>query len=167
MPANPTRKTYSSVLNSPVGRLGLQVNAAETALTALAFLPDDAQPQTPSTDVERLAAEELAAYFSHPQHVFRVPIEPTGSAHQQAVWQAMLAIPCGQVRTYGQIAAQIASAPRAIGGACGRNPLVLLIPCHRIVAANHVGGFNRGTTPEANQIKTWLLRHEQATLPFL
>jgi methylated-DNA-[protein]-cysteine S-methyltransferase len=79
----------------------------------------------------------------------------------------MLDIPCGQVRTYGQIAAQIASAPRAVGGACGRNPLVLLIPCHRIVAANHVGGFNRGTTPEANQIKTWLLRHEQATLPFL
>ena len=84
---------YSRVLNSPVGRLGLQINAAETALIGLAFLPDDAQPKPPSTALERLAAEELAAYFSHPQHVFRVPIEPTGSAHQQAVWQAMLAIP--------------------------------------------------------------------------
>ena len=157
---------YSSVLNSPVGRLGLQINAAETALIGLAFLPDDAQPKPPSTAVERLAAEELAAYFSNPQHVFRVPIEPTGSAHQQAVWQAMLAIPCGQVRTYGQIARQISSAPRAVGGACGRNPLVLFMPCHRIVAANQLGGFNRGTTPESSQIKAWLLRHEQAVLPF-
>ena len=70
---------YSSILNSPVGRLGLQVNASKTALVGLAFLSHFAQPKPPSTAVERLAAEELAAYFSHPQHVFRVPIEPTGS----------------------------------------------------------------------------------------
>ncbi|MBY0346166.1 MAG: MGMT family protein, partial [Neisseriaceae bacterium] len=107
----PTSKTYSSILSSPVGLLGLQVNSTETAITQLEFLLQPAQLQTPNTAVERLAAEELAAYFGNPQHILRVPIEATGSVHQKAVWQALLDIPCGQVRTYGQIAKQIASAP--------------------------------------------------------
>ena len=88
--------------------------------------------------------EELASYWDAPQHVFQLPWRAEGTLFQQQVWQVMLQIPPGQTLSYGQVAQQLASAPRAVGGACGRNPLPIVIPCHRIVAAGGLGGFNQG-----------------------
>ena len=88
---------------------------------------------------------------------------PEGTHFQKRVWEAMTRIPYGHTRTYSQIAAQlreagIAASPRAVGGAVGRNPLLIVRPCHRVVAASHMGGYAAGA-----EAKAWLFEHEAAT----
>ena len=78
-----------------------------------------------------------------------------------AVWRAMLQIPSGQTRTYGEVAQSIKSAPRAIGGACGANPVPIIIPCHRVVSKTGMGGFMGATEGDPLKIKAWLLAHER------
>lgn len=92
-----------------------------------------------------------------------VPLAPTGTDFQQRVWEAMDTIPYGATRTYGQIVTQLRGAgipasAQAIGGAVGRNPLLLIRPCHRVVAATGAGGYAAGSGTKA-----WLLAHEAAT----
>ena len=85
-----------------------------------------------------------------------------GTAHDIKVWQAMVAIPYGQTRTYGDIAKEIGSAAQAVGNACGRNPLPIIIPCHRIVGSAGIGGFSGSRGDETVSTKQWLLQHERA-----
>ena len=92
-----------------------------------------------------------------------VPLAPAGTDFQQRVWEAMDAIPYGATRTYGQIVAQLRGAgipasAQSVGGAVGRNPLLLIRPCHRVVAASGPGGYAAG-----GDAKAWLLAHEAAT----
>lgn len=113
--------------------------------------------------VAALAVEQLQAFVIDAQVRFDLPLAPGGTPHQQKVWQAMLAIQPGQALTYGEVARNIGSAPRAVGGACGRNPIAIVIPCHRIVAQaagqTALGGFMRGAA-QGLAIKRWLLAHE-------
>ena len=93
----------------------------------------------------------------------RVPLSPMGSVFQLRVWEAMSAIPYGYTMTYGQLAyrlreAGVAASARAVGGAVARNPLLLIRPCHRVVAAGGPGGYAAG-----GDVKAWLLAHEAAT----
>ena len=113
----------------------------------------------------RAAASWLDGYFAGeaPSPVC-VPIAPAGTDFQQRVWEAMDAIPYGATRTYGQIAATLRGAglpasAQAVGGAVGRNPLLLIRPCHRVVAASGPGGYAAGA-----DAKSWLLVHEVATV---
>ena len=86
---------------------------------------------------------------------------PKGSLHQRKVWDAIAQIPRGETLTYGDIAKKIKSAPRAIGGACGANPYPLIVPCHRVVSAQGIGGFARQNEQGYHRnIKKWLLQHE-------
>lgn len=92
-----------------------------------------------------------------------VPLAPAGTDFQRRVWEAMDAIPYGATRTYGQIVAQLRGAgipasAQSVGGAVGRNPLLLIRPCHRVVAAGAPGGYAAG-----GDAKAWLLAHEAAT----
>jgi methylated-DNA-[protein]-cysteine S-methyltransferase len=103
--------------------------------------------------------QEILAYLQQPHQAFSLPAQLAGSAFQQKVWLAILAIPLGQTRTYSELAAQLQSGPRAVANACGANRLPLLIPCHRVVAKNGLGGFMRGDKNGLN-IKRWLLAHE-------
>lgn len=80
------------------------------------------------------AARQLHQYFAGERPGFDLPMQPHGTLFQKRVWAAMVEIPCGKTATYGGLARQLESAPRAIGGACGRNPLPIVIPCHRVVA---------------------------------
>ena len=112
----------------------------------------------------RAAAAWLDGYFAGeaPSPVC-VPIAPAGTDFQQRVWEAMDTIPYGATRTYGQIAATLRGAglpasAQAVGGAVGRNPLLLIRPCHRVVAASGPGGYAAGA-----DAKAWLLAHEAAT----
>ena len=112
----------------------------------------------------RAAASWLDGYFAGeaPSPVC-VPIAPAGTDFQQRVWEAMDAIPYGATRTYGQIAATLRGAgvpasAQAVGGAVGRNPLLIIRPCHRVVAASGPGGYAAGA-----DAKAWLLAHEAAT----
>jgi methylated-DNA-[protein]-cysteine S-methyltransferase len=103
--------------------------------------------------------QEILAYLQQPHQAFSLPAQLSGSAFQQKVWLAILAIPLGQTRTYSELAAQLQSGPRAVANACGANRLPLLIPCHRVVAKNGLGGFMRGDK-NGLSIKRWLLAHE-------
>ncbi|HEY9148619.1 MAG TPA: methylated-DNA--[protein]-cysteine S-methyltransferase, partial [Gammaproteobacteria bacterium] len=89
-----------------------------------------------------------------------VPLQPPGTPFQQAVWQQLQRIPFGSVCTYGELARRLNSAPRAVAGACRANPLPLLIPCHRVVASNGVGGYLGQTSGHGLALKQWLLQHE-------
>lgn len=103
--------------------------------------------------------QRLDDYFSGRLKNFAWPISKSGTPYQQKVWQAIAEIPAGEVMSYQDIARKIGSAPRAVGGACGKNPLALVVPCHRVVAKGGIGGFSSGEE-NALDIKRWLLRHE-------
>ena len=91
---------------------------------------------------------------------FDLPVSSAGTVHDHAVWQALRDIPPGETRSYGDIARTVRSSPRAVGGACGRNPLPIIVPCHRIVAAGGALGGYSG--PGGLQTKQFLLKLEGA-----
>ncbi len=147
--------TASLSLASPVGRLRL--SERDGALVRLAW--SDA-PGGEVTAVLRQASQQLEAYFAGDLKIFDLPLAPAGTTFQRRVFAAMAAIPFGATRSYGALAAELGSVARAVGGACGANPLPILIPCHRVLAAGgRLGGFSGGGGVPT---KTWLLRHEGA-----
>lgn len=104
------------------------------------------------------ARDQLEEYFDGQRQSFDLPLAPSGTAFQHKVWGAMRRIPYGQVRRYGEVAAELGSAPRAVGTACGRNPLPIIVPCHRIVGASgSLGGYSG---LEGVETKRFLLRLE-------
>lgn len=150
---------FNAVLAAPFGRLGLRADAA--VLHEIVFLPDSVALQAPDTAVAALAAAQLQRYFDQADMHFDLPLADTGTPHRRRVWQAIAAIPRGQTRTYGALARELGSAPRAVGQACGANPFPLVVPCHRVVAASGLGGFsNQAAEGLHRSIKRWLLRRE-------
>lgn len=107
------------------------------------------------------AAEQLIEYFDKKRTSFDLPVFPDGTPFQMKVWKALQSIPYGEVRTYAQIAEAIGKpgAVRAVGNACGANPIPIVIPCHRVVAKDGIGGFSAGKHPE--KLKELLLKLEE------
>jgi methylated-DNA-[protein]-cysteine S-methyltransferase len=105
------------------------------------------------------AARQLEGYFAGSLSRFDLPLKPAGSPFDRRVWAAMQAIPYGKTGTYGDLAHDTSSAPRAVGGACGRNPIPIVIPCHRVLGRAGIGGYSGGTGLDT---KRWLLRLEGA-----
>jgi len=151
---------YQAKLKTPFGVLGIR--CTEEELTGIGFLAPGAHPQPPRNALARMVYEQLSAYFADADFRFKLPLSPGGTAHQNKVWQVMCAIPRGQVQTYGDLAAQIRSSPRAVGQACGNNPIPIVIPCHRVVGKAGLGGFMHHSGGYALDIKRWLLAHEGA-----
>ena len=106
------------------------------------------------------AAVQLAAYFAGGRRSFDLPVAPHGTAHDCAVWQAMRDIPPGATQSYGDVARTVGSSPRAVGGACRRNPLPIIVPCHRIVATG--GALGGWSGPGGAEGKRFLLALEGA-----
>lgn len=153
---------YDAILDFAPCRIGARFTGE--ALTQLNYLPLDT-PLTRNPDHRaRHLANELEHYSQHPEHVFDLLFVPHGTPFQLRVWRALLAIPAGQTFTYGALAAQLNTAPRAIGQACAANPLPLVIPCHRVVSAKGLGGFMHAASGAPLDIKVWLLRHERGHL---
>jgi methylated-DNA-[protein]-cysteine S-methyltransferase len=151
---------FCAVIATPFGAMGIRTESG--ALRELVYLPANYALLPPQTAIAQKAAGQMQRYFDDATYQFDLPLIAQGTAHQQKVWKAISAIPAGQVVTYGQIARHIASAPRAVGQACGANFYPLIIPCHRVTAANGLGGF-ANQNDEASyhlQIKRWLLAHE-------
>lgn len=111
------------------------------------------------TPLLRRAADQVTAYFAGNLKVFDLPLNVHASETQRRVCAAIAAIPFGHTRTYGEIAEELDLPAQAVGQGCGGNPIPLLIPCHRVLAANGLGGFS-GT--HGVESKIWLLRHEGA-----
>ena len=154
---------FSAVIHAPFGAMGIRTE--EQFITELVYLPPRFNEKAPRDPVAEEAARQILAYFADPDFRFTLPLKPTGTAFQTRVWQAISAVPRGQVATYGQIAKHIRSAPRAVGQACGANWYPLVIPCHRVTAAGGLGGFahHDDETGFHLGVKRWLLAHEGVT----
>ncbi len=113
---------------------------------------------TPSPVLEQ-AAQQLKAYFASDLETFDLPLAPAGTKFQQQVYAAMLAIPKGETRTYGDIAKDLGVPAQPVGQACGSNPIPIIIPCHRVVGSDGLGGFSGCGGVET---KVQLLQHEGA-----
>jgi methylated-DNA-[protein]-cysteine S-methyltransferase len=124
-------------MQSPVGTLTLTEDAG--AIVSIGW--GDAAGRNGSPLLAE-AARQLEAYFAGALTAFDLPLRPAGSAFEQRVWAAMRRIPYGGTQGYGDLAAAIGSAARAVGGACGRNPIPIVIPCHRVLAKTGLGGYS-------------------------
>lgn len=140
----------------------LQLKAAGQKLLEIEFLPSaPAQFFVSDSLVLRETAQQLEQWLEDPAYVFSLPITPAGTPFRQKVWAAIATIPIGETRRYGELAKDLNSAPRAVGQACGDNPLPIVIPCHRVVSQTGLGGFNHSSGQDLLGIKRWLLAREQ------
>ena len=150
---------YQAKLSVPFGVLGIR--CSEDALLGVDFLPPDEKLQRARSAFAAVVCAQLQRYVEDPRAQFSVPLKTGGTAHQQKVCQAMLAIPRGETRSYGELAAQLHSSAQAVGQACGANTIPIIIPCHRVVGKSGLGGFMRAASGTSLDIKRWLLAHEQ------
>ena len=156
---------YRLTMETPLGRLTLV--SGETAVEELCLPGDMPEETVPERRTELLcrAEKELQEYFRGTRQDFDLPLAPAGTPFQQRVWQELCRIPYGHTATYGEIARRIGlpKASRAVGQANHRNPIPILIPCHRVIAAHGgLGGYGGGL-----DIKIRLLEHEGVRLEVL
>lgn len=151
IPVIPVR---ARTLETPLGLMRL--TASDGAITGADWADIPAEDSSPELEE---ACAQLAAYFNGTLTEFDLPLRIEASVFQQRICAAIAAIPFGQTRTYGDIAADIGASAQAVGAGCGGNPIPVIIPCHRVLAATSLGGFSaRGGVDS----KVWLLRHEGA-----
>jgi methylated-DNA-[protein]-cysteine S-methyltransferase len=153
---------FSAITRAPFGAIGIRTE--HERLRELVYLPPHFEEKAPQDAVAEQAAVQVGRYFEDADYRFDLPLADAGSVFQRRVWDLIQGIPRGSVRTYGQIAKLLESAPRAVGQACGANWFPLVIPCHRVTASGGLGGF--ANHDEENgfhlSVKRWLLRHEGA-----
>ena len=147
---------YIQYIESPLGPM--QIDANEAGITAIAFVAT-AEQRSNSSALTQQAADQLLAYFSGQLTRFSLPLAATGTAFQQQVWQALCDINFGDTCSYAAVAEKLHNpkAVRAVGAANGKNPIAIVVPCHRVIGANgtltgYAGGLDK---------KAWLLKHEQ------
>ena len=150
--------TFQAKVPAPFGVLGVRTSAGR--LAEIVFLRPGGAALSPRDNVAERTCAQLESYLADPEFRFDLPLARSGTSFQRRVWAKIAAIAPGRTRSYGEIAREIASAPRAVGQACGANPLPVVVPCHRVLAAGGIGGFahREGGFPLA--VKRWLLAHE-------
>ncbi|XKE46157.1 methylated-DNA--[protein]-cysteine S-methyltransferase [Halomonas organivorans] len=144
--------------------LGLiRLTANDTGLTEIAFVMEEDEPARPSALTDH-AKTQLEEYFVGSRHSFELPLAPEGTDFQRRVWQALSTIPFGETRCYAEIAEQLGckGGQRAVGAANGKNPLAIVVPCHRVIGSDgRLTGYAAGIGR-----KQWLLAHEAGEVPF-
>ncbi len=134
-------------MDTPIGTLCIKLTAENVINIRYCFDEfqlNDALMQAESDisfPLGREVEKQINAYFKDPKHQFSLPIHYEGTTLQKQIWQTIQLIPAGKVRSYSEIGKQLNCGPRAVGGACSKNPLPFIIPCHRVVAQNGIGGF--------------------------
>jgi len=145
-------------------KMKVAVATRDENVVEIRFLPLSSVVVAPRNPLAERAARQLERYRDDPDAKFDLPVVVEGSALQRAVWDAMCAIPRGRTRTYGELARELGAHfpvdARAIGQACGDNRLPIVIPCHRVVAADGIGGFSHTSEGYLIEVKRWLLAHE-------
>jgi methylated-DNA-[protein]-cysteine S-methyltransferase len=124
-------------ISSPVGNLVL--DEQDGAIVAIRWAEGVGGNGSP---LLAEAARQIDAYFAAKLKGFDLPLRPAGSVFERRVWDAMLRIPYGETRCYGDLAGELGSAARAVGGACGKNPIPIVIPCHRVLGKGWMGGYS-------------------------
>ena len=140
---------FTKIIDSPVGRLSIA--EAGGAVVRIAWSDHEAgepKAQPGETPLLARAAQQIGEYFAGTRRDFDLPLDPAGTPFQRRVWTEMARIPFGATESYGTLARKTGSVARAVGGACGANPIPIVIPCHRVVAeGGALGGFSGGTGP--------------------
>lgn len=150
--------TYDRALKTPVGWVALRMQEEQVqVLDILQAMPPVNGSAHPAAKRIMLKIEQYLDAGDWPQNL---PLDARGTVFQEKVWAALLQIPAGHTQTYGELARQLGTSARAIGGACRANPILLLIPCHRVVAAHRDGGFAGHSAGRWMDIKRWLLQLE-------
>lgn len=154
---------FQARLRAPFATLG--ITASDTHVTGIRFLAPSVAALVPKKNtIAFLACVQIQSYLENPRFEFDLPLKLASTRHRLDVWEAMQRIPVGATRTYGELAKEIGSSARAVGGACGANPIPVVVPCHRVIGAGRsIGGF-MGASAEGFElgIKRWLLEHEGA-----
>ncbi len=151
---------YDVLVPAPFGFVGIAFAGDHASLALLSHAaPIKQSPDSRALDL----ALPISRYLQDPRNPLSPLVSPIGTPFQQTVWRAIALIPVGTTITYAQLATQVQSGPRAVANACGANPTPLLVPCHRVVASNGLGGFMQGHA-QGLTIKQWLLQHEQAVM---
>jgi len=147
---------FNDYLATPLG--SMQISADEHAVKSIYFVEEQRRRASKPNTMTDLAVQQLNEYFNNKRQSFDLPLAPEGTAFQQEVWQALLTIEHGKTCSYSDIAGLInkPKAMRAVGAANGRNPLTIVVPCHRVIGRNGaLTGYAFGL-----ERKVWLLEHE-------
>jgi len=155
---------YDVVLGFP--KMKVAVATRGDRVTAIRYLPPEAELLAPKNELAERAARQLERYRDDPDTRFDLPLLIEGTEFQRRVWDVMCSIPRGKTLTYGEVARRLEGEARVVGQACGDNRLPIVIPCHRVVAADGIGGFSHTTSGYLIEAKRWLLMHESSADAF-
>lgn len=154
--------SFDFVIASPIGPLGL--NLSSRGLTQLVYCDSQQALHMPTQGLALELTQQIDAYFKLELKQFDMPLDIQGTDYQNKIWREVSSIPYAQALTYGAIAKTLGTGARAVGNACRRNPVPLMIPCHRVVRLDQIGGYCGQTSGRSMQQKDWLLRHERSVL---
>jgi len=149
---------YDVIIEFP--KMKVAVTTRDERVAEIRYLPPTVNAKAPTTALAERAARQLERYREDPDARFDLPLAIEGSEFQRRLWDALCTIPRGKTLTYGELAQRLGAEARAIGQACGDNRFPIVIPCHRVVAADGLGGFAHSTTGYLLEAKRWLLLHE-------
>ncbi len=149
-------------LSTPFG--SIRVRASDNEILEVTFSKETARDNFPEDSIVSNLFKQKKTTFSDPKTIIYIDYRASGTSFRERVWHEISLIPSGSTRTYGQIANKLGSSARAVGMACGDNPVPLIIPCHRVVAKSGIGGFNHSIGHFEKSVKLWLLNHERAVI---
>jgi methylated-DNA-[protein]-cysteine S-methyltransferase len=151
---------YDAVIEFPRMKVAVKTRAGHVA--EIRYLPPAVSSKSPGNTLAERATRQLERYREDPDARFDLPLLVEGTPFQRRLWDALCEIPRGKTLTYGELARRLGGEARAVGQACGDNRLPIVIPCHRVVAANGIGGFAHATGGYLVEAKRWLLAHESS-----
>jgi len=159
---------WDAVIDFP--KMKVAVATRDGRVTGIRYLPLSAASQEAQNALAERAVRQIERYREDPDAKFDLPLLIEGTDFQRRVWDAMCAIPRGRTLTYGEMARKLDAGgydmARVVGQACGDNRLPIVIPCHRVVAADGIGGFGHATDGFLLEAKRWLLMHEASADAF-
>jgi len=149
-------------MQTPIGPVGIFVS--DGRLCGVDLRPDKTRHPSSDDPLVQRVISQLDDYFMDGKSKFSLPLSLSRTGFQQRVWQALCRIGPGEIRTYGDLARELKTSPRAVGNACRRNPVPIVVPCHRVVSVQGIGGYSGATSGARLEIKRWLLSHEGVIL---
>jgi len=161
--SQPKQRPNSShhIFVSPLGKIKIEI--AGSFLVRLSFVDARIKSINSFHPLANKVKQQLTRYFKGEKHSFAFPMKLSGTPFQQQVWMELIKIPLGEIVTYGDLAKKLKTSARAVGNACRKNPLPIIIPCHRVVAKNSIGGYSGKTSGKNIKTKKMLLAQDKKT----
>ncbi len=154
---------YQASIKTPFAHLGIRV--IDNKLAAIDFIESSSEIEPDDKSTANVCSQ-IRQYLDDPKANNQLDISCSiaGTPFQQKVWRELRNIPVGKVVTYGELAKRLGTSARAVGNACRKNPVPVVIPCHRVVSSSGIGGYAGDTGGDLLKIKSWLLQHEGSVI---